>query len=94
MLYSNFDNERILGEEMIADQNQLSTEEQVELRLLTEKLRDCLDMLSDGERELIQALFYDNLSERELSKKTGFHNMTIRNKKIRILKKLKKLMGE
>ena len=92
MLYSNLDNERILGEEMIADQNQLSTEEQVELRLLTEKLRDCLDMLSDGERELIQALFYDNLSERELSRKTGFHNMTIHNRKVRILKKLKKLM--
>ncbi|MGN0663461.1 MAG: hypothetical protein ACI4L5_00135 [Negativibacillus sp.] len=38
--------------------------------------------------ELIQALFYDNLFERELSKKTGFHNMTIHNKKVRILKKL------
>ncbi|MGN0663458.1 MAG: sigma factor-like helix-turn-helix DNA-binding protein [Negativibacillus sp.] len=55
---------------------------------MIEKLRKCLNTLSDGERELIQALFYDNLSERELSKKTGFHNMTIHNKKVRILKKL------
>lgn len=92
MLYSNLDNERLLGEEMIADRNQPSTEEQVERKLLTEKLRDCLDMLLDEERELIQALFYDNLSERELSMKTGSHNMTIHNKKIRILKKLKKLI--
>lgn len=92
MLYSNLDNERLLREEMIADRNQPSTEEQVERKLLTEKLRDCLDMLLDEERELIQALFYDNLSERELSMKTGSHNMTIHNKKIRILKKLKKLI--
>ena len=92
ILYSNLDNERLLGEEMIEDRNQASTEELVELKLLTERLRDCLDMLSDGDRKLIQALFYDNLSERELSRKTGFHNMTIHNKKVRILKKLKKLM--
>ena len=37
-------------------------------------------------------MFYDELSERELSEKTGFHNMTIHNKKMKILGKLKKLM--
>ena len=92
ILYSNLDNERLLSEEMLIDRDQPSTEEHVERKILIEKLRKCLDMLPDGERELIKALFYDNLSEREISKKTGLHNMTIHNRKVKILKKLKKLM--
>ena len=92
VLYNNLDNEGMLGEEMIADRHQLSVEEQVETKLVVEKLRSCLAMLPDGERELIKALFFDGLSERELSKRTGVHNMTIHNKKIRILKKLKNLL--
>lgn len=92
LLYSNLDNGRVRGEEMITDQNQISTEEQVELKLMIEKLRVCLDLLSEEERRLIKELFYNKLSERELSRKTGIHNMTIHNRKVRVLEKLKKLL--
>ena len=92
LLYSNLDNGRVCGEEMITNQNQLSTEDQVELKLMIEKLRLCLEMLPEEERELIKELFYNKLSERALSEKTGIHNMTIHNRKVRILKKLKKLI--
>ena len=91
-LYSNLDNNKMLGEEMIVDQNLLDTEEQIELKLQIERLRECLEVLTDAEWELIQALFYENLSERELSKKMNCHHMTIHNQKVRILKKLKKLI--
>lgn len=38
------------------------------------------------------ALFFDERSERELEERMGVHRMTIHNRKIRILQKLKKML--
>ena len=38
------------------------------------------------------ALFFDERSERELEEMMGIHRMTIHNRKIRILQKLKKML--
>ena len=55
------------------------------------RLRAALDQLSE-ERFLIYALFFDERSERELEEMMGIHRMTIHNRKIRILQKLKKML--
>lgn len=55
-------------------------------------LRAALDQLSEEEMSLIHALFFDERSERELEEMTGIHRMTIHNRKIRILQKLKKML--
>ena len=92
LLYSELEDGDLYVEKTVTDRNQSSTEEQVELKLMIEKMRLCLDLLPEEDKRIIKALFYDELSERELSEKTGFHNMTIHNKKMKILGKLKKLM--
>ena len=56
------------------------------------RLRAALDQLSEEERALIHALFFDECSERELEEMMGIHRMTIHNRKIRILQKLKKML--
>lgn len=55
-------------------------------------LRLCLALLSDCERRIIHALFFEGLSERELAKRTQTHYMTIHCRKVKILNKLKKLL--
>ena len=56
------------------------------------RLRAALDQLSEEERTLIHALFFDECSERELEEMMGIHRMTIHNRKIRILQKMKKML--
>jgi len=48
--------------------------------------------LSEEERFLIYALFFGERSERELEEMMGVHRMTLHNRKIRILQKLKKML--
>ena len=48
--------------------------------------------LEHDEASLIHALFYEGLSERQLSKRTGIPQRTIHDRKRRILVKLHKLM--
>ena len=61
-------------------------------KLIAEKLRECIAQLTQQEQEVINALFFRAISERQLSAETGLHNMAIHDRKIKILGKLKKLM--
>ena len=60
--------------------------------VMIEKMLTCLKLLTKEEQELIIKLFFKGKSERQLSAETGIHSMTIHNRKIKILGKLKKLM--
>ncbi len=60
--------------------------------VMIEKMLTCLKLLSTEEQELITELFFKDKSERQLSAETGVHFMTIHDRKIKILGKLKKLM--
>lgn len=46
-------------------------------------------MLSEEENTIIQALFYENLSETELAKRLGIARTTLQSRKYKILEKLK-----
>ena len=61
--------------------------------VMLDRLRECLRLLSDEELELVHALFYEELTEREYAKRKGVYRNTIHKRKARILAKLKKLMG-
>ena len=92
MLYSNLDTFETLGEEMIPDMSVVAVEDMVIARLMSERLHRCINLLPKGEQELIHAIYFEQLSERKLSKKTGVHYMTLHDRKIRILQKLRKMM--
>lgn len=57
-------------------------------------LLKALSVLSDADNELVQALFYDGLTEQEYAVQVGISQQMISRKKQRILKSLKKLLSE
>lgn len=57
-----------------------------------QKLRAALQQLEPDEAELIHALFFLGLSERQFAKRTGIPAMTIHDRKKRILGKLYKII--
>lgn len=54
------------------------------------RLKHALRQLDPGEWELIHALFYDGISERQLSAKTGMPQKTINYRKKKVLLMLRK----
>lgn len=59
---------------------------------MLEKLNQALRTLDQDEMELIYALFFMDISEVELAGKLGVPRTTLRYRKDRILKKLKKML--
>ena len=94
VLYSNLDTSEILGEEMIPDIGTAYVEDMVIAKLMSEKLHRCISLLPKGEQELIQAIYFDQLSERKISEITRVHYMTLHDRKVRILRKLRKMMED
>ncbi len=92
ILYSNLDTSEILGEEMVPDICTVSVEDIVIAKLTSEKLHRCISLLPDSDQELIRAMYFNQLSERKISKITGIPYMTLHDRKTRILKKLRELM--
>ena len=60
--------------------------------VMLEKMLECLKLLTPKEQTLITELFFNGKSERRLSAETGVHYMTIHDRKIKILNKIKKFM--
>ena len=90
--YNAMDTDEMLGEDMIPDLNSPSVEDIVVTRMMREKLRECLSLLSAFEQELVNALFFECMSEREFSYKSGVPQRTVNYRKRRTLCKLKKLL--
>jgi RNA polymerase sigma factor (sigma-70 family) len=55
-------------------------------------LYSAMSMLSDVDRQLLRALFFDGLTEREYAELTGVFRNAVHKRKVRILAKLKKFM--
>ncbi len=91
-LYSNLDSNELLGEELIPDENALSTEDAAIAHILSEKLHRCLNMLPKGERYLIQALYFDGLTEREYAFRIGVSQNAVNKRRHVVLAHLKNFM--
>ena len=86
-----FDNEDDNGTDYIQAKTE-DVAETVTHLLLLEKLRSVIPMLTEKERELIQEMFFNGLSEREYAKVCGVNHNAIHKRKLRILAKLKKFL--
>lgn len=69
-----------------------SVENKVLKTLMLEKLFKSLELLDSEERKIIDAIYYEGKTEREISAETGIPQKTINNRKRKILAKLKKFM--
>ena len=90
--YQAFDSDSYSGEEYIVDTNQEGVEDAIVKKLMIEHLHRAMESLTTDELFLITALFFENKSERELSKIADIPQKTINDRKKRILQKLKNLL--
>lgn len=74
----------------------IDTENTPELMVINqtqvEALRRIIAQLSESDQQLIQALYFDNLTEREYAEQLGVYRNAIHKRKMRILSKIKKLL--
>lgn len=89
--YSDLDSDEMSAEEMLPAQ-ETDLEEKILTKLMYEKLHRCLSLLPKQEQQLLRALFFDDVSERQLSEQTGIAQKTINERKRRALKRLRKLL--
>ena len=85
--------ERLVEEDRVQFSSDSTTPE--EILLYKEDilaLRSALLKLTREEAELIYALFFEGLTERELSKRTGIPQRTINSRRQRVLSKLKNFL--
>ena len=85
-------NERGISLEYIISALTDSLEDEIIRRDMVERLQQCLLRLNEAERQLIISLFYYEKSERQLAAETGIPRMTLHDRKVKILGRLKKLM--
>lgn len=71
---------------------QESVESAVLRRMSIERLYKALDTLSEKERHLIDALFFEGLTEREYAEELGVYRNTVHYRKCKILAKLRRLL--
>ena len=81
------------GVNFIADPN-VNVEEEVVHRIMLDKLRVALNKLSSEELMLIDLLFTQLKSEREISKLTGIPQKSVNNRKKKLLEKLRNHISE
>ena len=60
--------------------------------VMVDRLKAALPLLSDGEQALIQAIFFDGLSEREVGLRLGLTQSIVNKRKAKILAKLRKMI--
>lgn len=59
--YSELDTDELLGEEIVPDRVALGVEETVVLKIMSEKLHECLNTLPKHEKEMINAIYFEGL---------------------------------
>lgn len=90
--YDGLDTPELSGQEMIPDRDAVSVEDAAIATILRDELHRCLARLDEPDRQLIQALYFEGLSERKYAKRVGIPQQTISDRKRRVLSRLKKFL--
>lgn len=77
------------GEDILVDE-MADTCEMAANRIMLDRLRQVLLLLTEKERRLVLEIFYEERSERELAEKYGISQAAIHKRKDRILEKLRR----
>ena len=60
--------------------------------LMADRLKTALSLLSDSEQALVKAIFYEELSEREVGLQLDITQSVVNKRKAKILAKLRKMI--
>lgn len=91
--YDALDSSGLVGEEMFQDPKISSLEDLALTKELSERLCRCIALLPRAERELIQAIYFEGMSDREYAKQIKKSQPAVSNKHKKILSKLKMLLN-
>jgi len=89
--YDALTTEEFNGADILVDDKQ-EVSEIVEQNIILDKLQVTPDMLKEEEQGLIRALFFDELTEREVAKRYGISQTAVHKRKKRILDKMRELL--
>ena len=92
VLYSDLDTDELLGEEMIPDLVSERVEDTAINSVLRDKLHQYLAMLPAQDMELIQALYFQCMTEREYARQIGISQKGVNKRRQRVLEKLRIMM--
>lgn len=84
--------DRLVEGSMQFENHMYDTEEEVLTNLMVERLNQAIAALSFEEAEIIRQLYYGEVSEMKLAESLGMPRRTLRDKKKRILDKLRKML--
>ena len=93
LFFSALDTETSTGESLMPDMEDVGPEDQALARELMSQLHRCIAHLPRAERELIQALYFDGMSETEYASKGNLTQSGVCRKHKKILAKLRSLMN-
>ncbi|MDO4989613.1 MAG: sigma factor-like helix-turn-helix DNA-binding protein [Eubacteriales bacterium] len=91
VLFSDLDTENTSGEAMLPNVGAVNIEDLAIANLMSAKLQRCVELLTPPDRALIEAIFYDGLSERQYASRIGVSQNTINKRKKVALEKLRNI---
>lgn len=91
--YDALDQDGVIGQEMMNAPEADSLEDLVMAKELKSKLHRCIEILPKSERELIQAIYFDGMSDTEYSKRIKKTQQTVSYRRKKVLSKIKRLMS-
>lgn len=92
VLYSDLDTDELVGEDVLPDYSH-NVEEEAIANVMYRKLHDYLAHLPEQDRKLLQAIYFDDLTERQVGQRLGMAQKTVNDRKHKALKKLRTMFG-
>ena len=90
--YDALDTDDGLGADLLVDADSPSVEDAAIAKVMAEKLHRCLALLPEDDRTLLERIYFSGQSEYEVAQFLGMPRMTVHNRKVKALCKLKKMM--
>ena len=92
VLYSQLDDDKTTGEDMLPDREAIPVEDIVVNRIMADKVRTCLRLLTESELALIVKRYYEDRSQSDVASELGLTQSGICRREQQILTKLRKLL--
>ena len=92
MSYDSLDDQEILGIENVVDVTAPTLEEIAEVHELRDRVRHAVEILPKAERALIRAIYYEEMTERDVAEREGVSQNKVFKQRQRVLAKLRMLL--
>jgi len=90
--YDALDTEDHLGVDLLMDNSSPSVEDAAIASVMAEKLHRCLALLPEGERRLLEKIYFSGMTERQVAQTLGISQNAVNKRRHKILAKLRQLM--